>query len=318
MVQPELVDEQHQAECEEREAEAGPGPDEGVGRRRVADLGLVGPVLGPRPAHIRTARDGGQRRVDQEVAGPQHRVRCQAVGRGPAGCRGRSSPVPWRYSSRSVPMAPARASGTLTVVLRQIDPLQLFAHRGRGPRPADRAAVRRTACRTAPGRCAPRSGWRGGSASRRCSPARNRSPCRRGCRSPSGRLSGSRPCRRRCRRPVIRTAPPARDEAFGLRRRALIGEHRRPGEQREAERPPRPARIHLRTLLTGSLVPMTGRSECWLTMFLPFGAADILLSGAGVGRVTVRVIAGSGTVARTAQDRSACRATTRDRCYLRG
>jgi hypothetical protein len=32
---------------------------------------------------------------------------------------------------------------------------------------------------------------------------------------------------------------------------------------------------------------MTGRSECWLTTFLPFGAADTLSSGAGVGLVTV-------------------------------
>ncbi len=85
MVEPELVDEQHEAEGEEGEAEAGPGPDEGVGRRRVADLRLVGPVLGPGPGCVRTARDRGQRRIDQEVAGAQHLVRRQAVGRRPAG-----------------------------------------------------------------------------------------------------------------------------------------------------------------------------------------------------------------------------------------
>ena len=60
-----LVDEQHGAESEEGEAEASPGPDEGVGGRGVADLRLVGPILGPGPGGIGTACDRGQRRVDQ-------------------------------------------------------------------------------------------------------------------------------------------------------------------------------------------------------------------------------------------------------------
>jgi len=49
IVQMKTVGEQHDTEGENREAEAGPGPDEGVGSRGVADLGLVGPVFRPRP-----------------------------------------------------------------------------------------------------------------------------------------------------------------------------------------------------------------------------------------------------------------------------
>jgi hypothetical protein len=47
IVQEALIDKQHQAESEEGEAEAHPGPMEGVGGWCVADQRRIGPVLGP-------------------------------------------------------------------------------------------------------------------------------------------------------------------------------------------------------------------------------------------------------------------------------
>src|SRR4029079_2792722 len=66
MIEPEFVDEQHKSECQEGEAEAGPGPDEGVRCRRIPDLWLVWPVLGPRPACIGPGGNGGQPPIDSK------------------------------------------------------------------------------------------------------------------------------------------------------------------------------------------------------------------------------------------------------------
>ena len=67
IVQKPLIDEQHGAEGEEREAEAYPGPTEGAGRRRIADQRLKRPILRPGPSNARSPRNGRQRRVDEEV-----------------------------------------------------------------------------------------------------------------------------------------------------------------------------------------------------------------------------------------------------------
>ena len=85
MVEPEFVDEQHKAKRQECEAEAGPRPNEGVGRRRIADLRLVRPVLGPGPTHIGPARNRGERTIDQEVGGAGSFLVAEAVGWCPAG-----------------------------------------------------------------------------------------------------------------------------------------------------------------------------------------------------------------------------------------
>ena len=84
IVQEELIDEQHGAEGEEGEAEADPGPTEGVGGRRVADQRLIGPVLGPGPRHARPPRHRGERGEHQEI----RRLRARAAG---SGCRPASS-----------------------------------------------------------------------------------------------------------------------------------------------------------------------------------------------------------------------------------
>src|SRR3984885_12269715 len=60
VVQEELIDEQHDAEGEEGEAEADPGPPKGVGGGRVADQRLIGPVLGPGPRHARPSGHRGE------------------------------------------------------------------------------------------------------------------------------------------------------------------------------------------------------------------------------------------------------------------
>src|SRR4029077_11073508 len=85
MVEPKLVDEQNQTEAQEREAEADPGPHEGIAGWRVADLRLVWLVLGPRPGHIGSAGYGCEGGVDQEVRSLQRLVLIQAVGGRPAG-----------------------------------------------------------------------------------------------------------------------------------------------------------------------------------------------------------------------------------------
>src|SRR5947209_18222621 len=55
VVQIALINKQHSAESKEGEAEAGPGPNEGVGGRSVADFGRLGPILSPRPGLIGAA-----------------------------------------------------------------------------------------------------------------------------------------------------------------------------------------------------------------------------------------------------------------------
>ena len=85
------------------------------------------------------------------------------------------------------------------------------------------------------------------------------------------------------------------DEAFRLRRRTFVGEHRRPREQSEAA-DRHGHKIHLSTLLTGSLVPMTGRPECWLRRCSPrlmWPPSDRFGAGSRAGNSSV--IAGSGS-----------------------
>ena len=84
VVQEEFVDEQHHAEGEESEAEADPGPTEGVGGGRVADQRLIGPVLGPGPGHARPPRHRRQRGEHQEIRRLTRERRGEAVGRRPA------------------------------------------------------------------------------------------------------------------------------------------------------------------------------------------------------------------------------------------
>ncbi|MEK4031876.1 hypothetical protein WOA01_02265 [Methylocystis sp. IM2] len=68
LVEKELVNEQHDAEGEEGEAETDPSPPEGVEGRRIADQGLKRPILGPGPAGARPARHRGEGREDQKSA----------------------------------------------------------------------------------------------------------------------------------------------------------------------------------------------------------------------------------------------------------
>jgi iron complex transport system substrate-binding protein len=63
-VQTTLIDEQHGAEREKREAEADPCPTEGAGCRRIANQWLKRPILRPRRIGARTACDCRQRRID--------------------------------------------------------------------------------------------------------------------------------------------------------------------------------------------------------------------------------------------------------------
>ena len=84
IVQIALIDEQHGAEGEEREAEADPGPPEGAGGRRVADQRLERPILRPRRSRSRPPRDRRQRRIDQEIGGLRGALLIKAVGLGPA------------------------------------------------------------------------------------------------------------------------------------------------------------------------------------------------------------------------------------------
>jgi hypothetical protein len=67
VVQIPLVDEDHGAEGEKREAEADPGPTESAGGRRVADQRLEWPILRPGCVGAGTPRHRRQRRVYQEV-----------------------------------------------------------------------------------------------------------------------------------------------------------------------------------------------------------------------------------------------------------
>ncbi len=84
IVEKALIDVQDRAEGEEREAEADPGPAEGVYRRGVADERLERPVLRPRHGAAGALRHRRQRRIDQEIGGLGGALRVEAVGRGPA------------------------------------------------------------------------------------------------------------------------------------------------------------------------------------------------------------------------------------------
>ena len=90
VVEPVLVDEQHAAEREEREAEAGPGPHEGVGGRRVADFRLDRASSRSRTSSY---RDGGRRWSAPSRSGNRR----SAALRSRSGCRPGSS-----RSSRSI------------------------------------------------------------------------------------------------------------------------------------------------------------------------------------------------------------------------
>ena len=77
IVQVELINEDNQPEGKEGEAEAHPGPTEGVGGGRVADQWFIGPVLGPGPG-----RPGRRATVVSE-----EKTRKSAVWRASAGVR---------------------------------------------------------------------------------------------------------------------------------------------------------------------------------------------------------------------------------------
>ena len=122
-----LVDEQHGAECEEGEAEASPGPDEGVGGRGVADLRLIGPILGPGPGGIGTACDRGQCRVDQEFGGMRRLALIEAIGRGPA-CDEIDGAQVLRHLGPQRDDRARQCFGNGDLALRQVDRLQLPPH----------------------------------------------------------------------------------------------------------------------------------------------------------------------------------------------
>src|SRR5579871_684122 len=79
-----LVDKEYRAQCKKEKAEADPGPDEGCGRRGVADQRFIGPVLRPRHVGAGPSGNRGQRGVDQKIGGLPRRLRVEAVGAGPA------------------------------------------------------------------------------------------------------------------------------------------------------------------------------------------------------------------------------------------
>ncbi len=127
IVQPELGDEQNETEGKEREAETRPGPHEGVCCRRVADLGLVGPVLRPGPARSWTSRERRQCRIYQEVAGVSRLVSREAIGRRPSGVEvGRREFLRDIAAQRDDRTGPC--VGNADRLQRQVDALQLIAH----------------------------------------------------------------------------------------------------------------------------------------------------------------------------------------------
>ena len=130
IVQEELVDEQHHAEGEEGEAEADPGPTEGVGGGRVADQRLIGPVLGPGPVAPGRRATVVSEENTRKSAVWRGELRVEAVGRRPA--RGGIGDVQ-RLGEivAQLTMAAATGAGATTSCLRQIDALQLVLH-GRG------------------------------------------------------------------------------------------------------------------------------------------------------------------------------------------
>ena len=87
IIEEKLVDEQHDAESEEGEAETDPGPTERVGGRRVADQRLIGPVLRPRPCLTGPAGNRSERGVDQEIRRLPRDLRIETMSRGPTGRR---------------------------------------------------------------------------------------------------------------------------------------------------------------------------------------------------------------------------------------
>ena len=127
IVQEELVDEQHHAEGEEGEAEADPGPTEGVGGGRVADQRLIGPVLGPGPGHARPPRHRRQRGEHQEIRRLARELRGEAVGRRPARWRDWRCSATWRDRRAHVTMAAANGPGSTTSGFVRSMPLQRAA-----------------------------------------------------------------------------------------------------------------------------------------------------------------------------------------------
>ena len=127
IAEPELVDKQHDAESKEGEAEADPGPHEGIGGRRVADFRLIRPVLGPRPARVGSAGDGGQRGVNQELGGMQRLGLVEAVGRGPAGGEIDRAQI-LRHLGPQRRDGARQGVGNGDLPPREVDPLQLLLH----------------------------------------------------------------------------------------------------------------------------------------------------------------------------------------------
>ena len=126
------IEPQHEAHREEGEAEADPGPLEGVGGRRVADRRLVRPVLGPRRVRmVRPASDRGDRGIDDEIGGLRAKRRVEALGRNPAGGQ-----VDGVELGRELALQAADGLrdgvGQHDRRLRKVDPLQLLLHRRGG------------------------------------------------------------------------------------------------------------------------------------------------------------------------------------------
>ncbi len=131
IVQEELVDEQHDAEGEEGEAEADPGPTEGVGGGGVADQRLKGPVLGPGPCHARPPRNRRERGEHQKIRGLLGELRGKAVGRRPARSRIGDVERLGEVVTHTNDGGPNRRRQH-DLRLRQIDALQIALHdRGR-------------------------------------------------------------------------------------------------------------------------------------------------------------------------------------------
>ena len=122
------VEPQDEPHREEGEAEADPRPLEGVGRRRVSDRRLIGPILGPRRVRlIRAPCHGGHRRIDDEVGGLDAQRGIEALRRNPAGRE-----IDRIELGRKLALQAANALRDRVRKhdpgLREIDPLKLLLH----------------------------------------------------------------------------------------------------------------------------------------------------------------------------------------------
>ena len=142
------VEPQHEPHRKEGEAEADPGPLEGVGRRRVPDGRLIGPVLGPRGLRvIGTPCNRGDRRVNDEIGRLPAQHGIEALRGHPAGRQVHCVELGCELSLQLAHRL-SHGVGQDDRGLCKIDPLELFLHRRRRARIGERFGGRsRSRCR---------------------------------------------------------------------------------------------------------------------------------------------------------------------------